>query len=217
MSMQDLKFFRPIVADEYVRQGIVEGRLQPVEVRKSARIKARQGKVGEEITTILPSGLKEVGGVVRESEQTGRPGWIATNPGGEEYIIEDHDFQALYMADPEHPGEFKKKVPALAVQIDENVAFSNKWGEEFKVEAGGYLVFHDGARGLLGTGAYGVDKDAWAQTYEPTGKDAKEALKQAIAAYGITREEMEEARRPKTEGAKQAPSDKKSEGHGLDD
>ena len=34
MSMQDLKFFRPIVADEYVRQGIVEGRLQPVEVRK---------------------------------------------------------------------------------------------------------------------------------------------------------------------------------------
>ena len=216
MSMQDLKYFRPIVADEYVRQGIVEGRLQPIEARKTARIKARQGTVGEKITTTLSSGLKEVKGIVRESEQTGRPGWITKNPGGEEYIIEDHDFQALYMEDPDHPGEFKKKAPSYAVQIDENVVFLNKWGEEFRVEAGGYIIFMD-SRGLLGPGAYGVDRTAWGQTYELTGTDPKESLKQAIKAYEITREEMEEARRPKTEGTKQTATDNKSEGHGIDD
>ena len=186
------KYFRPINADEYVRQGIVEGRFIPEEVRKSARIKARRGTEGEEIVTILPSGLREVAGVVRVDPKTGRTGMIATNPKGEEYIIEDSDFEILYMEDPDHPGEYKKKVPVLAVTINENVAFTNSWGEEMKVEAGGHLVFHDGGRGLLGQGTYGVAEEAW-DTYESTGLSRREALKKAIKAYGITREEMEAA------------------------
>jgi hypothetical protein len=186
------KYFKPIDAGEYTRKGIVEGIFIPEEVRKSARIKARRGTEGEVIETILPSGLKEVSGTVKIDPKTGKPGWVATNPKGEEYIIEDSDFEVLYMEDPEHPGEYKKKVPVLAVQIDENVVFTNSWGEEMKVEAGGHLVFHDGGRGLLGKGTYGVAAEAW-DTYETTGLSRKEALKKAIKAYGITREEMETA------------------------
>ena len=214
--MEGIKYFKPINADEYVRRGIVEGRFVPEEVRKCARISARRGVEGQEIVTILPSGLREVAGVVRIDPKTGNPGWIARNPGGEEYIIEDSDFMAMYMEDPEHPGEFKKKVPALAVEIDENVAFTNSWGEEMKVEAGGHLIFHDGARGLLGAGTYGVAREAW-DTYERTGTPDIEALKKAIHAYGITREEMEEARKPKTkpEGSGNAP--KAREGQTIDD
>lgn len=201
------KYFRPINADEYVRQGIVEGKFIPEEVRKSARIKARRGTEGEEIVTILPSGLRERAGVVRVDPKTGKTGWIATNPKGEEYIIEDSDFEVLYMEDPDHPGEFKKKVPVLAVQINENVSFTNSWGEEMKVEAGGHLVFHDGGRGLLGQGTYGVAQEAW-DTYESTGLSRKEALKKAIKAYGITREEMEAARARQSQVDGQGTPDK---------
>lgn len=214
--MEQIKYFKPIDADQYVRQGIVEGRFRPEEVRKTARIRARQGKEGERIETILPNGLSEVVGTVKVDPRTGGTGWIATNPGGEEYIIEDGDFQDMYMADPAHPGEFKKKVPALAVQIDENVVFTNKWGEEMRVEAGGHLIFFDGARGPLGKGTYGVAREAWDETYERTGTDDREALRQAIKAYGITREEMEEAIAARE--AKVEPSaPKKTDGHLIDD
>lgn len=200
------KYFRPINADEYVRQGIVEGKFIPIEIRKTARIKARRGSEGEEVVTTLPSGLKEVSGVVRVDPKTGRPGWIVTNPDGEQYIIPDSDFEALYMEDPEHPGEFKKKVPFLAVQINENVAFTNKYNEEMKVEAGGYLVFHDEARGLLGKGTYGIAKEV--SGYERTDLSRKDALKKAIRVYGITREEMEAARARQSQVDGQGTPDK---------
>ena len=208
------KYFRPIDADQYARQGIVEGKFIPIEIRKTARIKARRGSEGEEVVTTLQSGLKEVSGVVRVDPKTGRPGWIVTNPDGEQYIIPDSDFEALYMEDPEHPGEFKKKVPALAVEIDENVVFTNKWGEEMRIEAGGHLIFFDGARGLLGEGTYGVAREAW-DTYERTGTDDFEALRQAVKAYGITREEMEEARKPKAKPQNSGNTSK--DGHTIND
>ena len=192
--LENVKYFRPIDADSYVREGIVLGKFRPEEVRKIARIEARQGTEGEKVETILPSGLKELTGTVQLDEKTGRPGWIAKNPGGEEYIIKDSDFQKLYEPDPDHPGEFRKKVATLAVQIDEHVVFTNKYGEEMRVEAGGHLIFFDGARGLLGKGTYGVAAEAW-DTYERTGRDDADVLRQAIEVYGITREEMEEARK----------------------
>ena len=201
------KYFRPINADEYVRQGIIEGKFIPEEVRKTARIKARRGTEGEEIVTILPSGLREIAGVVKVDPKTGRTGWVVTNPAGEQYIIEDSDFEALYMEDQEHPGEFKKKVPFLAVQINENVAFTNKYNEEMKIEAGGYLVFHDDARGLLGKGTYGIAQEAWG-AYEKTGLSRKEALKKAIRVYGITREEIEAARARQSQVDGQGTPDK---------
>ena len=43
------KYFRPIDADQYARQGIVEGKFIPIEIRKTARIKARRGSEGEEV------------------------------------------------------------------------------------------------------------------------------------------------------------------------
>ena len=171
-------------AFEYVKEGIEQGRFKPEEVRKIAVIKARQGKDGEEIKTILPSGLEELKGTVQIDESTGRPGWVATNPAGEEYIIKDSDFQKMYEEIPEKPGEFRKTVPSLSVKIDEDIAFTNKYGEEMKVEAGGHLIFFDGARGVLGNRTYGVAAEAW-DTYEQTGKAPEETLKQVMELLGI--------------------------------
>ena len=174
---------------EYVKDGIKSGRLTPEEVRKIATIKARQGREGEKIKTILPSGLEEVKGTVTLDETTGRPGWIATNPGGEEYIIPDSSFQKMYEEIPEKPGEFRKTVPVLAVKIGRNkltpgIVFTNKYGEEMRVEGGGYLVFYDGARGVLGKGTYGVAEEAW-DTYESTGKSKDEALEESMDMLGL--------------------------------
>lgn len=205
-----IKVFKAIDADEYVREGIVSGKLKVEEVRKLATIQARQGTVGEKIETVLASGFKEVKGVVSLDPMTGRPGWIARNPGGEEYIIPDSDFQMMYAPDPEHPGQFKKIVPALSVEVDENVVFTNKYGEEMRMEAGGHLIFFDGARGPLGKRTYGVAREAW-DTYERTGRDDRDALRQAIQIYGITREEMEEARKPKTNNTRPSTSPKKDD------
>lgn len=171
-------------AFEYVKEGIKSGRLTPEEVRKIATIKARQGSEGEEIKTVLPSGLEEVKGTVTLDETTGRPGWIATNPGGEEYIIPDSSFQKMYEEIPEKPGEFRKTVSVLAVTVDESIAFTNKYGEEMKVEDGGHLIYYDGARGVLGKGTYGVAAEAW-DTYEPTGTSKEEALRQSIDMLGL--------------------------------
>ena len=190
MSMEELKYFKKVdnIA-EYVREGIKSGRLTVDEVAKFARIHARQGILGEEIVTKMANGLEETRNTVTADEKTGEPGWVVTNPDGEEYIVADSTFKKKYEIDPENPEQYKPKGgPVLSSPINEHIEFNAPWGETMKIEAGGSLIL-SGANDI-----YGIQKAEFENTYASTGKDKAECLKEAISMLGITKEELLEAR-----------------------
>ena len=199
MSIEDLKYFKKIDnISEYVREGIKSGKLTVDEVAKFARIQARQGEVGEEIVTRMANGLEETRNSVKLDEETGEPGWVVTNPDGEQYIVGDSVFKKRYEVDPENPAQYKPKgAPVLSAQLDEHIEFTAPWGEIMKIECGGSLIL-GGPNDI-----YGIQKDEFEHTYASTGKDKKEALKEALTLMVISKEEFLKARQ---EAAKKAPS-----------
>lgn len=210
MSMEELKYFKKIdnIA-EYVKEGIKSGKLTVEEVAKFARIHARQGLLGEEIVTKMANGLEETRNTVTADEKTGEPGWVVTNPDGEEYIVEDSIFKKKYEIDPENPEQYKPKGgPVLSSPINENIEFDAPWGETMKIETGGSLI-------LSGpSDIYGIQKAEFENTYASTGKDKAESLKEALDLLGISKEEFLEARKSVQQEAssKNSMEDKTVEG-----
>lgn len=126
------KEFRQIdnIAD-YVKAGIESGEMIPSEFAKTARISAVQGVVGQEVVTVMQNGLEETRNTVTLDEKTGEPGWIVTNPGGEQYIVPDSTFKKKYEIDPQNPEMFKPKgAPVVCVTVSENITFEAPWGGE---------------------------------------------------------------------------------------
>lgn len=190
MSMEELKYFKKVdnIA-EYVREGIKSGRLTVEEVAKFARIQARQGELGEEVVTKMANGLEETRNAVKLDGKTGEPGWIVTNPDGEQYIVEDSVFKKKYEIDPENPAQYKPKGgPVLSSPINEHIEFQAPWGETMRIECGGSLVL-SGPNDI-----YGIQKDEFEHTYASTGKDKKESLREALSLMGISKEEFMAAR-----------------------
>lgn len=188
MPMEESKYFKKVdnIA-EYVKGEIKSGRLTVDEVAKFARIHARQGTLGEKIITKMANGLEETRNTVVADEKTGEPGWVVTNPNGEEYIVPDSTFKKKYEIDPENPEQYKPKGgPVLSALINENIEFDAPWGEAMKIEAGGSLILN-GPNDI-----YGIQKAEFENTYASTGKDKAEALKEAISLLGISKDEVAE-------------------------
>lgn len=191
MSMEELKYFKKVdnIA-EYVREGIKSGRLTVEEVAKFARIQARQGTLGEEVVTKMANGLEETRNSVKLDEKTGEPGWVVTNPDGEQYIVEDSTFKKKYEIDPENPAQYKPKGgPVLSSPINEHIEFEAPWGETMRIECGGSLVL-SGPNDI-----YGIQKDEFEHTYASTGRDKTACLEAALALLGISKEEFIEAQK----------------------
>ncbi len=165
---------------EYVREGIEEGKITVEEVAKVAKIKARQGTIGEEVVTVMANGLEETRNVVTADEKTGEPGWIVTNPNGEEYIVPDSTFKDKYRLNPENPEEYiSKGKPTLAAKINEDIEFMAPWGEAMKIEAGGSLVL--GGKDDI----YGIQEREFNNTYAPTSKSKEQAEDEAKILLGM--------------------------------
>lgn len=195
MSMEELKYFKNIdnIA-EYVREGIKSGKLTVEEVAKFARIQARQGSLGEEIVTKMANGLEETRNTVIADEKTGEPGWVVTNPDGEQYIVADSVFKNKYEIDPENPDQYKPKGgPVLSVPINEHIRFMAPWGKEMKIECGGSLIL-GGPNDI-----YGIQSTEFNNTYASTGRDKKECLKDALTLLGISEKEFIEAQQVATD------------------
>lgn len=191
--MEELKYFKKVDnITEYVKNGIKSGKLIVDEVAKFARIKARQGTVGEEVMTQMANGLEETKNTVKIDKTTGEPGWIVTNPDGEEYIVEDSIFKKKYEIDPENPSQYKPKgAPVLSSTIDEHIEFTAPWGETMRIEAGGSLILSDL------NDIYGIQKAEFENTYATTGKHRLESLKEALSLLGISKEEFHQAQTEK--------------------
>lgn len=187
MSIEKLKEFKRI--DDmytYVRDGIISGKFTLDEVAKFARVMARQGIEGEEIITVMADGLEETRNVVKVDEN-GNPGWVLTNPDGEQYIVPDATFNKKYEIDPENPDVYKPKGgPVISCKTNENIEFTAPWGEPMKIEAGGSLIINNP------NDIYGIQKTEFENTYATTGKEEKEILQEIIEKFDITKEEIEQ-------------------------
>lgn len=132
--MKEKEFKRIENIAEYVKDGVKNGKMPLDEVAKFARIKARKGKVNEEVITKMANGLEETKNVVKIDEKTGEVGRIVTNPDGEEYIIEDSTFKKKYEIDPENPEQYKPKGgPVHTAKIEEDIVFEAPWGGDMKI------------------------------------------------------------------------------------
>ena len=187
MELDKFKKVEDIAA--YVKNGLISGRITLDEVAKFARIHARQGTLNEEVITKMANGLEETRNTVKLDEKTGNPGWIVTNPDGEEYIVEDSVFKAKYEIDPENPKQYKPKGgPVLSAKIGEHIQFQAPWGETMKIEAGGSLILNGPSD------IYGIQKDEFEHTYASTGKDKIECMREVLEMFGITKEQYIEAK-----------------------
>ncbi len=139
----------------YVKQGIEDGTMVPIQAEKFARIIARQGVVGETIVSWSADSqgneIQEKVAQVQVDPQTNQPGWIATkvdedgniiidnNGHPNQWIIDDTTFNKKYEIDPQNPSLCKPKGGAqIFVKITDNIIV-NQWGGSMKVAEGGYI------------------------------------------------------------------------------
>lgn len=161
----------------FARACIAHG-AQPIRAKKTAEIRARQGKPGETIRTVVSGGLTETVNHVRIDEQTGKPGWIVDNPGGEQYIVSDHEFCSKYAPAPDRPGVFlPKSAPVIAVPTPCGIRFGTSWGE-MKLQPGGWLILQPGKA------IYGIQRSEMEKTYTalPTQDNVRQEAVALLAA-----------------------------------
>ncbi len=122
---------------------------------KTARIQARVGIIGEIVTTVMKDGLKETQNQVKEKGDM-----VATNPGGEHYIIDAKTFAKKYELDPANKKLYRPKGGAQKfLVVKEDVEFVAPWGEKMNIKAGGVLNITNL------DDIYGIQKDEFEQTY----------------------------------------------------
>ena len=132
--------FTDVNVQNYVNDLVSEG-VELKEYKKFARVHAEQGKVGQEIVTVMKNGFVETKNVVKEDPETGEPDWIITNPDGEKYCVPDKTFRKKYELEVDAEGYHRPKGgPVKAIQIEDNISFMAPWGEKMNIEKGGYLV-----------------------------------------------------------------------------
>lgn len=129
--------------------------------QKFAKVRAMQGKEGQEVVTIMANGLQETKNVVK-SDEKGNPDWIITNPSGEQYIVPDKKFRQRYDVEKEKDGVYPSVYsPIDALQIKEDISFTAPWGETMNIKQGGYLVVTNP------NDIYGIQEPEFKETYMP--------------------------------------------------
>ena len=149
--------------NEYVLNQI-KGGATVLACRKTALVKARRGVLGE----VIKTDIDKTENTVKPDPKTGNLSWVITNPGGEEYIVEDSVFTNIYEAVEGEEGRYRKKAIQLLTPCTETVEFVPSWGGTFTVEAGGYLAVN-GYKDIAG-----IQSNAFNTTYEVISKSDKE-------------------------------------------
>ena len=166
---------------EYVKKGLENGDLVPIEAEKFARIIARPGKLGETVISWVVDKygkeLKEKEDVVKLDEQTGKTGWVVTkadengypvkdiNGHLNQWVIDDSTFRRKYEIDIATSNLYKPiGGPQIFVQLSDNIILE-QWGSEMKVEAGGFVNITNV------DDIYAISKKDFDDTYQQTGKE----------------------------------------------
>ena len=157
--MDNITFRKIDDIKQYIEDAVERGSIRPHRYRKTAHITARPGVEGEEIITVMANGLLETKNTVKK-DSMGNPGWVVTNPAGEQYIVEDSVFKNKYEKIPgTENGYSPKGNPITAGKVSENICFTAPWGEMINLVSGGFLVF------TSMDDIYAIQKDEFGQTY----------------------------------------------------
>ncbi|MFA6604036.1 MAG: PGDYG domain-containing protein [Patescibacteria group bacterium] len=128
--------------------------------KKQGRVRARPAVAGEEITTVLESGVKE-------TENKAGPGdWIVTNPSGEQYVISEKKFLGRYEATDE-PGAYSAKGYCRAIPnpFGKPIEILASWGSPQTGDERCLIADTCDASGKTDGEPYLIDADAFAKTY----------------------------------------------------
>ena len=109
--------------NEYVLNQI-KGGATVLACRKTALVKARRGVLGE----VIKTDIDKTENTVKPDPKTGNLSWVITNPGGEEYIVEDSVFTNIYEAVEGEEGRYRKKAIQLLTPCTGTVEFVPSWG-----------------------------------------------------------------------------------------
>lgn len=113
--------------------------------QKSEKIKAERVEAGTEVMTVMADGHHETTNVAGSEG-----GYRVTNPAGEQYLVQNDKFEALYdKTDNENIYQPKSDLRKV-LPLSGNVAFTAPWGEEMKIRKDGVLV--NGGKGDI----YGI-------------------------------------------------------------
>lgn len=151
--------YRRVNTQEYVEDGLEQGKFEVFEAVKHTRIAAQQGEIGQEVISWSEdengNPIQERVSTVKTDETTGEPGWIATKTGADgqpiidrngnlnQWIISDSVFRKKYEADPEHPGIFKPTGgPQKFVRTTEALIIS-QFDSEMTMPTGSYINVTD--------------------------------------------------------------------------
>lgn len=128
---------------------------------KFAVVQASQATQETPITTVLADGTVETSNVAQPGD------YIVTNPGGEQYVVEQEKFEARYEV-TEDSGTFKAKgiVKAVANATGTPVTVIAPWGEEQHGNADCiYLAQYDPSTGEISEDRYIIGRDEFNDTY----------------------------------------------------
>lgn len=142
-----------------------------VRARKSAPVRARQGKLGEIVETEIDKTVNTV-----KADEEGNLDWIVTNPGGEEYVVSNKVFTSTY--DEVSEGLYVKNKQQLLVYCSETVVFTPTWGGNFTVEKGGYFTIN-GKDDIAG-----IQPEAFKETYEVVSHSNEDKLEVILTLAG---------------------------------
>ena len=151
--------YQEVKVEEYVKEGLLSGKLTPIEAEKFARIIARQGTLGEEVISwsvdSLGNAIEEKRDTVKVDSKTNNLGWIVTKADEQgnpildnnghinQWIIEDSTFTKKYEIDPNNNLIFRPKGGVqLFVQIPDNIILE-QWGSKMQIAEGGYINITD--------------------------------------------------------------------------
>lgn len=179
----DKKFLLIDNIAEYVKGYALEGEHYFHEAIKTATVKARRVKEGEIINTKTSDGLDETKNIGIKDEK-GELGWVVTNPGGEEYIVSNDEFSQSYTQVT--TDEYVKGKPVITMKLEDDIAFNAPWGEEMKIQAGGYLIIN-GKDDI-----YGIQEVSFNETYRMTDRPKYEAYMEMGKIMEFDKETMEE-------------------------
>ena len=156
--IDDMKAYAEALIEYQKSQGVkVES------AKKTGRVTARLGKIGEEFDTRRR--VRRDGKVYVIGETKGKVkvegSMIVQNPDGEEYIVKPDKFDAKYKA-TETPGVYEPKdQPIKYIPITKDITFLAPWGEEMFGVKGAVLNVSNL------DDIYAIQNEAFEKTYTP--------------------------------------------------
>lgn len=130
---------------------------------KTAVVQAFQVTSGGTISTVLAGGFVETTNVYSPGD------WVLTNPGGEQYVMSDSQFETRYVPH-QNPGWFAPRWQIRAVQYvgDDTIEILAPWGEPMVGQPGCFIaeVIPDTSDlTQRSTDRYLIDEQAFQDTY----------------------------------------------------